>query len=146
MILSRVGVYGTRQVTSRHIRYSEFIAHSLVHLGDSQLHHYCHLQYHNYVFWCSPIHSLDATQLVAAGLHWTLWLHDPHCVTLDHTLSSHTAQPAFYTVVCCLCYVTVGSTATSPQGRGAECWLACYHSSGSTLMLRHRWWGRGCPA
>jgi hypothetical protein len=41
-------VYDTRQVSSRRIQYSEFIAHPLLHLYNSQLHNYCHLQYHSY--------------------------------------------------------------------------------------------------
>jgi hypothetical protein len=78
-ILSRVG-YITRQITSRHIRYSEFIAYSLLHSHNSQLYKYCHVKYHKY-FYCS-------WRLL--GFNCTLWLHDPHCVTLDHTLSSLT--------------------------------------------------------
>jgi hypothetical protein len=70
-ILSRVGCIA-RQITSHLIWYSEFIAHLLLQIYNSQLHHYCHLQYHNYIFWCSPFHSLSATQVVAAGLQFIL--------------------------------------------------------------------------
>jgi hypothetical protein len=55
-------VYNAQQVTSRRIGYSKFILHSLLHLYNSQSHNYnyCHRQYHNYVFWCSPaVHSIQ---------------------------------------------------------------------------------------
>jgi hypothetical protein len=57
--LSRVGCV-TRQITSRLIWYSEFIEHSLLHLYNSQIHNYCHLQYQSY-FCCSHFHPLDTT-------------------------------------------------------------------------------------
>jgi hypothetical protein len=85
-IFLRVGCI-TRQITSRPIQYSEFIAHSLLHLHNLQLHKCCHLQYHNY-FYCSHCHSLDATQLVAAGLHSTRRFHDPHSPT-EYWLNAH---------------------------------------------------------
>jgi hypothetical protein len=68
--LSCVG-WITRQITSHHIEYSEFIPHLLVHLYNSQLHNYCHRQYHNY-------------------FHCSRQFHDPHRVTPDHKLTSHT--------------------------------------------------------
>jgi hypothetical protein len=59
----------TWQITSpRFVGSSEFIAHSLLHLHNSQFHNCYHLQYHNYFSCCSHCHSLDTTQLVAAGL------------------------------------------------------------------------------
>jgi hypothetical protein len=64
-------VYITRQITSCCIQYSEFITHSLVHLYNLQSHNYCHLQYYKYLS-RSHYHALDTTQLVGAGLHWTL--------------------------------------------------------------------------
>jgi hypothetical protein len=53
-------VYVTRQVTSRRIGFSEFIAHSLLQSHHLQSHNYCHRQYHNYLS-CSHYHALDAT-------------------------------------------------------------------------------------
>jgi hypothetical protein len=64
-------VYVTRQITSRLIAYSEFIPHSLLQIHNLQSHNYCHQQYHNYVF-CRHCRALDATQLVAAVLHFIL--------------------------------------------------------------------------
>jgi hypothetical protein len=52
--------YSTRQITSRRIQYNKFITHSLVHLYNSQIHNYCHLQYHSY-FCCSHFHPRDTT-------------------------------------------------------------------------------------
>jgi hypothetical protein len=91
IILSRVGCI-TRQITSRRMEYSEFIAHSLLHSNNAQLYKFCRLQYHKY-FYCSR-------RLL--GFNCTRCLHDPQCVTLDHRLSSHTVPPAFYTAPCCL--------------------------------------------
>jgi hypothetical protein len=70
-ILSCVG-YVMRQITSRRLGCSEFIAHSLLHLYNSQFCNYCNLQYHNYFSCWSHCHSLNATQLVAAGLEFIL--------------------------------------------------------------------------
>jgi hypothetical protein len=81
-------VYVTRQVTSRRIGYSEFIPHSLIHLYNLQFHKYCHLQCRNYFSCCSHCHALDTTQLVAVGLHWTRWFHDPHSVATNHRIAT----------------------------------------------------------
>jgi hypothetical protein len=64
-------------VTSHHIRYSEFIAHSLVHLHNSQFHNYCHWQYHNYF---SSFHSLRRM----LDCNWLRWLlHFNWLITLS---------------------------------------------------------------
>jgi hypothetical protein len=96
ILLSRVGCI-TRQITSRRSEYSEFIPHSLL-----QLHKYCRLQYHNHISCWSHCHALDATQLVAAGLHWTRWFHDPHSLLsanarlqlTRYSLSSNSYKPS----------------------------------------------------
>jgi hypothetical protein len=84
-ILSRVGCI-TRQVTSRRIQYSKFIALSLLRSHNLQSHHYCHLQHHNYFSCWSHCHALDTTELVAAGLHWARWFQDPHTVATNRTI------------------------------------------------------------
>jgi hypothetical protein len=111
-ILPRVG-YVTRDKYLHAVLDLANLFHSL-----SQLHKYCHRQYHNYI-------------------HCSRWLHDPHCVTPDHKLSHILLSRLFipFPVACVNsgvpCYVTVGSAVTSPRGRVAECWLACYRSSGT---------------
>jgi hypothetical protein len=136
-------VYAMRQITLCHIEYSEFIPHSFVHLYNSQLHSYCHLQFHNY-FPCS--HSLQRM----LDFNSTRPLHDLHCVTPDHTHSSHTAQLAFYTVP--LSCVTAVSSVTSQwevllrhRGGGGQSvnWPV---TIAAAMLLHHHWRGRGCPA
>jgi hypothetical protein len=87
IILSHAGCL-MRQITSCRIEYSRFIPHSLLHSHNLQSYNYCHRQYHNYLS-CSHCHSLDTAQLVAAGLHWTQWFHDPHSVATNHTIGIH---------------------------------------------------------
>jgi hypothetical protein len=82
--LSRVGCI-SRQITSRHIRSSKFIPHSLLQSHNSQSHNYCHLQHHNYVSCWSHCHALDTTELVAAGLHWTV-ISQSTLIATDHTI------------------------------------------------------------
>jgi hypothetical protein len=88
-VLSCVG-YVMRQITSRRLEYSEFSPHSLLQLHNSQLHKYCHLQYHNYFFCWSHFHAPDTTQLVAAGPHLRLdtgnWLNAHYSLT--HSLTT----------------------------------------------------------
>jgi hypothetical protein len=114
--------------------------HSLVHSHNSQLHKYCHPQYHKYFYCCRRLLGFNCT----------------HCVTLDHKLSqhrltSHTFPPAIYTVACYLLRVStavscvtlqwvaqpvtvaVSAPVTSPlAGEGVSC----------TGLLRHS--GKSC--
>jgi hypothetical protein len=80
-------VYVTWQITSRHIRYSEFIAHSLLHLYN---YNYCHRQYHNYISYWSHCHSPDTTQSIT---QYSLITHNgfnPHCSLLaQYSLHNH---------------------------------------------------------
>jgi hypothetical protein len=69
LILSRVG-YVTRQITSRHIGYREFIVRSLLHLHSLQFYNYCHLQYHTSPAVVTSIHSIQLNS--ATGLQFTL--------------------------------------------------------------------------
>jgi hypothetical protein len=144
-LLSRVGCI-TRQITSCCIGSSEFISHSLLHLHSSQFYNYCHWQYHTYFSCCHSLRRMldcswlgdfmihNVSLLITHSGHILFsWLFIPFPVA-----SCYSGVPSYFTVV---------SGVISPWGKGAECWLACYRSSDSALMLlRHCWRGRGCPA
>jgi hypothetical protein len=108
-------------------------------------------------------HSLVTTnhKLSSIGAHCTL-----SYVSAPRTLSSHTTPPAFYTAPSprvpsvVPCYVTVGRAATSPRGgrRSVDSLITSQwetlprHRGGGgrscawPVTVRHRWWGRVCPA
>jgi hypothetical protein len=84
-------VYVRRQITSRRIEYSEFIPLALTFTQFTILQ-----------LLPSAVSHLLLLLSATATIQLTRQHLVPYCVTPDHTLPSHTARPAFYTVPCCL--------------------------------------------
>lgn len=102
---------------------------NLFHIRSLHLHN---LQSHNYCHWQAASQLLPLFS-ATARLPLHLATSRSHCVAPDH----HTAQPAFYTVPCCL-VLTAVSRVTSLQGRGHIVhWPVTVAAAVTLVLLRH---------
>jgi hypothetical protein len=137
-------VYVTRQITSRCLGSSEFIPLALTFIQftitqvlPSAVSHLL-LLLESLPF----LGGLNSLQRML-DCNWLRRLHDPHCVTPDHTLTGHILLSwLFILFPVALCYQHCPLLCHC-GGRGLGCLLTCYQSSGSApMLLRHCWWGR----